>query len=69
MDATGRQRREITDQAEWYATVADRFGIALPDCGPAEREALWQKVYAAHLVWKEQQATRENTVEETAAHA
>ncbi|KJK58235.1 arylamine N-acetyltransferase family protein [Saccharothrix sp. ST-888] len=57
VDAAGRHRHEITDPSEWYATLADRFGLALPEYGPAEREALWQRVFAVHLAWKEATAT------------
>ncbi|MGK4579794.1 arylamine N-acetyltransferase family protein [Kitasatospora sp. HPMI-4] len=56
LDAGGRHRHEITDPGEWYATLADRFGLALAEVGPAEREALWQRVYTVHQEWKEKVA-------------
>ncbi|GAA2235176.1 MULTISPECIES: arylamine N-acetyltransferase family protein [Kitasatospora] len=56
VDAAGRHRHEITDPGEWYATLADRFGMPLTELGPAEREALWQQVLAVHQIWKERTA-------------
>ncbi|GAA0687771.1 arylamine N-acetyltransferase [Kitasatospora atroaurantiaca] len=53
-DGTGRYKRELTNSAEWFAVLRDTFGLALPDVGPAEREALWRRTAAAHLAWKEE---------------
>lgn len=51
IDSTGRTVTELTDRTDWFAVLADVFGLTLPEIGPADRDRLWRKVYAAHLAW------------------
>ena len=45
----------LADEGEWFAAVADVFGLDLPDVDAAERRALWERVLAQHEVWAAQQ--------------
>lgn len=44
--------REITDPAEWWSLLIDRFRLAYDDLAHDERAALWQRVRADHETWK-----------------
>lgn len=50
-DATGDHPTELTTSADWYAAMADVFGLTLSDVDEERRDALWQKVTAAHESW------------------
>ena len=41
----------LADEGEWFAALADVFGMPLPDVDAAERRALWQRVCAQHEAW------------------
>jgi N-hydroxyarylamine O-acetyltransferase len=41
----------LTEEGEWFAALADVFGLALPDVDAAERRALWRRVCAQHDAW------------------
>jgi N-hydroxyarylamine O-acetyltransferase len=45
----------LADEAEWFAALADVFGLDLADVDAAERHALWERVCAQHEVWAAQQ--------------
>ena len=50
-DAAGRRSTELTTPTEWYAALADVFGLALPDVDADARAALWARVHGAHQRW------------------
>jgi len=52
----GAETRTLETSAEWYATLAERFGLALTDVDDAAREALWARIAAAHEAWRAAQA-------------
>lgn len=58
VDAEGRTVREVTGRAEWFAALADVFGLTLDDLDAAERDDLWTRVHAAHLAWLEAKARK-----------
>ena len=41
----------LADEGEWFAALADVFGMPLPDVDAAERRALWERVCAQHEAW------------------
>jgi arylamine N-acetyltransferase len=41
----------IAGEDEWFATLADVFGLDLPDVDAPERRALWERVRAQHEAW------------------
>lgn len=43
--------RVLDTRPEWYAALADVFGLELPDLDAADRDALWIRVRTAHEVW------------------
>ncbi|HEU4422515.1 MAG TPA: arylamine N-acetyltransferase [Pilimelia sp.] len=43
--------REIATSREWYAVLAELFGLTLPDVSGAQRRELWSRVRAAHDAW------------------
>ena len=51
----GNVDRELTSRKEWFEALADIFGLTLDDMTEAERDQLWNKITAAHEVWKAQQ--------------
>ncbi|MEO7262052.1 MAG: arylamine N-acetyltransferase [Jatrophihabitantaceae bacterium] len=51
VDSAGRSVRELGTQGEWFDALADIFAIQLTDLDSGTREALWNKVRAAHEVW------------------
>jgi arylamine N-acetyltransferase len=38
----------LESPAQWYAVLADVFGLALDDVGAAERTRLWRRIFVAH---------------------
>ncbi|HEV7648208.1 MAG TPA: arylamine N-acetyltransferase [Actinophytocola sp.] len=42
---------DLTTSADWFAALADVFGLPLSDVDTERREALWAKVDAAHEAW------------------
>lgn len=52
----GGAARELASSAEWFGVLADVFGLTLTDVPPAERDALWRRVNAAHQVWHDLRA-------------
>jgi N-hydroxyarylamine O-acetyltransferase len=46
-----KRRRLLADEGEWFGTLADVFGLDLPDVDAAERRALWERVCAQHEAW------------------
>jgi N-hydroxyarylamine O-acetyltransferase len=44
--------REITDPADWWALLIDRFRLAYGDLPRDQRAALWRRVLADHETWK-----------------
>jgi arylamine N-acetyltransferase len=44
--------RELDTPADWFAVLADVFGLTLPDLLPADREALWRRISVAHEAWQ-----------------
>jgi N-hydroxyarylamine O-acetyltransferase len=55
IDASGDTRLELASSAEWYAALADVFGLALTDMDGQERAALWTRVRAIHDAWRARQ--------------
>lgn len=47
-DGAGRHQSTLDTSDDWYAALADVFGITLSDVDPARRDSLWRKVDAAH---------------------
>jgi N-hydroxyarylamine O-acetyltransferase len=41
----------LADEGEWFAALADVFGLHLADVDAAERRALWERVHAQHEAW------------------
>jgi arylamine N-acetyltransferase len=56
IDAGGRREEELTRPADWYAALADVFGLTLDDVGSRERTALWRRIRTAHHAWLSAQA-------------
>jgi arylamine N-acetyltransferase len=46
-----RTQHVLDDRDDWFAALADVFGIALLDVDTQRREALWRKTLAAHQAW------------------
>ena len=44
--------QEITDPADWWTLVIDRFRLAYGDLPRDERAALWRRVLADHETWR-----------------
>lgn len=53
--AAGISTQEITEPADWWALVIDRFGLAYGDLPRERREALWRRVLSDHETWKASQ--------------
>jgi arylamine N-acetyltransferase len=51
LDAAGRRETVIDTARDWYAVLADVFGLTLEDVGPSERAALWRRVRTAFEAW------------------
>lgn len=41
----------VDRRADWFAALADVFGLPLTDLGPADRDRLWGRVASAHESW------------------
>ncbi|WP_104815067.1 arylamine N-acetyltransferase [Kitasatospora sp. MMS16-BH015] len=52
IDPEGRHVRELADSAEWFDVLEQDFGLTLPEVGPTERQAYWDRISAAHQAWK-----------------
>jgi N-hydroxyarylamine O-acetyltransferase len=50
-DSAGRTHRYYDDVEEWFDLLATDLGLPVDDLGPADREALWHRVCAAHSAW------------------
>jgi hypothetical protein len=50
VERTGTRTALLADEGEWFAALADVFGLDLPDVDAAERRALWERVRAQHGV-------------------
>ncbi len=57
-DGAGKTVRELTTAQEWYAALADVFGLDLPDVDAGERAALWARVHSVHQAWLSARAQR-----------
>jgi N-hydroxyarylamine O-acetyltransferase len=51
VDGTGENPIELTTRADWFAALADVFGMTLSDVDEPRRAALWNKVCAADDLW------------------
>lgn len=56
IDAAGRTPRTLDTEGEWFAVLADVFGLRLPDVDRDERARLWARVTTAHEKWLAAQA-------------
>jgi len=50
-EATGRTSTELATQSDWFAALADVFGMTLSTVDDAGRAALWARVSASHERW------------------
>lgn len=53
----GDARTVLEDPSDYFTALADVFGLTLDDVTAAERDALWQRLYAAHEQWLARQAS------------
>lgn len=51
VDGAGRREQELTTERDWFAALADVFGLTLDDVSAGERAGLWRRVWAAHEAW------------------
>ncbi|WP_239133013.1 arylamine N-acetyltransferase family protein [Paractinoplanes durhamensis] len=49
----GERQTTLERRDDYFAALADVFGMTLDDVGPAERDALWARLAAAHQQWLE----------------
>ncbi|HET9168485.1 MAG TPA: arylamine N-acetyltransferase [Actinospica sp.] len=56
IEGSGVTREQIDVRADWYALLADVFGLRLTDVGEAERARLWERIVAAHERWLAERA-------------
>lgn len=56
LDAGSRPPRVLASREDWYATLADIFGLTLDDLSTADRDRLWRRVVAQHEKYLEQNA-------------
>jgi arylamine N-acetyltransferase len=47
----GSQVISLDRRTDWFAALADIFGLSLNGIDDAGRAALWAKVYSSHLAW------------------
>lgn len=47
----GASTHDVTDPAEWWALVLDRFGLAYAALTSEERDTLWRHVQETHEAW------------------
>ena len=50
-DEEGDTTTDLTTRRDWYAALADVFGLPLSDVDDERRERLWRKVDTAHEAW------------------
>jgi N-hydroxyarylamine O-acetyltransferase len=55
IDGSGQHDRTLETASEWFAALADIFGLTLDDVDSAARQALWRKAWAAQEEWQESQ--------------
>ena len=48
---TDRDQRVLDRRDDWFAALADVFGITMVDVDASRRDALWRKTLAAHEAW------------------
>lgn len=48
---TAERRETLERPADYFAALADVFGLVLDDVGPAERAKLWDRLWADHEAW------------------
>ncbi len=53
VDAAGLHERTLDKPTDWFAALADIFGLTLDDVDSAGRDALWRKASAAQEEWLE----------------
>jgi N-hydroxyarylamine O-acetyltransferase len=53
VDAGGAVARDLTTATDWYAALADIFGLTLDDVTHEERRALFDRTLRAHEQWRE----------------
>ena len=51
IDGAGVSKRLLDTPGEWFALLADLYGLELPDVDGPARERLWARVSAAHELW------------------
>ena len=51
VDGSGVSRRLLETPGEWFALLADVYGLQLNDVDEAERDRLWARISAAHERW------------------
>jgi N-hydroxyarylamine O-acetyltransferase len=56
VDESNAPGRALTARAEWFAALADVFGLRFDGVEPAALDRLWQKTYAAHRAWEEKKS-------------
>lgn len=47
----GERRNTLERRADYFAALADVFGMSLEDVGPGERDGLWRRLVEAHARW------------------
>lgn len=52
IDQTGIRWAVMDREADWFATLADIFGLTLIDVESARKQALLRRVYSSHLAWE-----------------
>jgi N-hydroxyarylamine O-acetyltransferase len=55
--ADGVRSRDVTEPGDWFAVLADEFGLTFDDVDPELRAALWQRTRQAHDEWRAAEAT------------
>ena len=48
---SGRTQQVLDDRADWFAALADVFGVSLLDVDDDRRDALWRETHSAHEAW------------------
>ncbi|GAA1819153.1 arylamine N-acetyltransferase [Luedemannella flava] len=52
IDAAGTHGADVTTSRDWFALLADEFGLTLDDVDRDERAALWERTRHAHERWR-----------------
>lgn len=58
VDVRGRTEMEVATRDEWFAVLADTFGLHLDDVEDVDRGKLWDKVSSRHRASQERQRKR-----------